>query len=239
MSYVRIALSLSWLLISCGIGLVLCVVRWGHPNLDRDFARVFSWGVLRIAGVRVATEGLEHLTAAQPCIYVANHQSGFDMATFGAIYPTRTIVIGKKELKWIPLFGLFFVAAGNIMIDRQRRTKAIAGLGQAVEAIRERGSSIWIFPEGTRNRTRELLQPFKKGAFYMAIEAGVPIVPIVSAPLEPVLNWRRKKVNGGTLRLRVLPPVPTKGFRSKDVDPLADRVRGMMMEALRGLGDHP
>ena len=83
---------------------------------------------------------------------------GLDMATFGTVYPQRTIVIGKKEVKWIPFFGIFYVAAGNIMIDRNKTAKAVAGLKETVDIIRNKKVSIWIFPEGTRNRTGKGLQ---------------------------------------------------------------------------------
>src|SRR4051812_43068242 len=104
-----------WLTLCSCVGIVYSVLRWGNLNIDRDFARVFSWGALRILGIRIQVEGREHLENAQPCIYVANHQSNLDMAVFGPVYPARTVVIGKKELKWVPFFGILFMAAGNIM----------------------------------------------------------------------------------------------------------------------------
>ena len=235
MIYLRIALILLWLFVSCMLGLFGCLVRWGDLNLDRDFGRFFSWGALRLSNLKASVEGLEHLEAHQPCIYVANHQSVIDMFSFGKIYPCRTIVIGKKELRWIPLFGLFFAAAGNIMINRQKRVKAIAGLGQAVDAIQKRNASIWIFPEGTRNETGKGLLPFKKGAFHMAISAGVPIVPILSSPVDLIFNWKKRTFRGGRMQIRVLPPIPSAGLTSDDLDKLSDTVREKMLEALRGL----
>jgi 1-acyl-sn-glycerol-3-phosphate acyltransferase len=235
MVYLRILFCFLWLLLSCAIGLVLCVFRWGDRNLDRDFARIFSWGILKITGIQVHVEGAENLSRHQPCIYVANHQSGLDMATFGSIYPCKTIVIGKKELKWIPLFGLFFAASGNIMIDRKKRDHAISGLSQAVEAMKTHGVSIWIFPEGTRNQSGRGLLPFKKGAFHMAIAGGVPIVPILSAPLENLVSWESRKLNSGKVKIQVLSPISTEGMNSQDVDRLSSLVRDRMLEALRGL----
>src|SRR4051812_8086028 len=108
MIYLRIPLIALWLVFCCTLGLFGCLVRWGDLNLDRDFGRLFAWGALRLGNLKVTVEGLEHLEAHQPCIYVANHQSGIDMFSFGQVYPSRTIVIGKKELRWIPFFGLFF-----------------------------------------------------------------------------------------------------------------------------------
>ncbi len=232
MFYFQIFLAFGWLVFSCVIGLILCLFRWGDIDLDRDFARIFSWGVLRITRVTVQAKGLEKIEKPQPCVYVANHQSGFDMATFGTLFPKRTVVIGKKELLWIPFFGIYFIASGNILINRQRRLKAIAGLSQAAEAILNRKVSIWIFPEGTRNRLQEGLLPFKKGAFYMAIEAGVPIVPIVSSSLKTILPRRGCRLSGGIVRIKVLDPIPTQGLTPQDVDLLARQIREKMLAAL-------
>lgn len=235
MIYLRLTFIFFWLAFSCVLGLFACLVRWGDPSLNRTFSHLFAWGTLKISGIDVRLEGAEHLDAHQPCIYVANHQSGFDLAVFGKIYPGRALVIGKTELKWIPFFGLFFAAAGNISIKRQKRVKAIKGLGVAVEAIKKRDVSIWIFPEGTRNGGADSMLPFKKGAFYMAIEAGVPIVPVVCSPLLPIIDWKKKSLRPGQVTVRVLPPVPTTGMKVEDVDALSEKTRDVMMEALRGL----
>jgi 1-acyl-sn-glycerol-3-phosphate acyltransferase len=235
MIYVKLPLICLWLVLSCVLGLIGCVLRWGDVNLDHYFGHFFAWGVTKIAGIRVITEGHEHLAANQPCIYAANHQSGMDMATFGTMYPKRTVVVGKKELLYIPFFGLFFKAAGNIILNREKRVSAIAGLSAAAEQIKRRGVSVWIFPEGTRNRSDDLMMPFKKGAFYMAIQAQVPVVPIVSSSLDPFLSWKEKRLSGGTVRIRVLPPISTTGMASSDAERLGNQTRERMMAALKGI----
>jgi 1-acyl-sn-glycerol-3-phosphate acyltransferase len=235
MIYLRWILIVIWLSLCCIAGFAFCLVRWGNPSNGHWFAKLFSWGAIRLASLHIEYDGLENLESHRPCIYVANHQSGLDMATFGSIYPKNTVAIGKKELLWIPFFGILFFASGNIMINRQKRVRAIAGLAQAVDAVRRTGVSVWIFPEGTRNRTEELLQPFKKGAFYMAIQAGVPIVPIVSSPLKNVVSWKERQFRGGRVRIRILPPVETSGLGDADVESLMRDVREKMIEAIRGL----
>ncbi len=233
--YSRFIFVVFWLFLTSTVGTFYSLMRWGNLNIGRDFARFFSWGVLKVLGLHVEVEGREYLEACQPCIYVANHQSNLDIATFGVLYPRKTVVIGKKEVSWIPFFGLFYVAAGNVLIDRNKTSKAVAGLSQAVEAIQKKGVSIWIFPEGTRNLSGHGLLPFKRGAFHMAIQAGIPIVPIVSEPLSPFVNWKKKISRGGVFRIRVLPPIETKGMNKSDVEQLADHVRTRMSEALHGL----
>src|SRR5436190_1300474 len=106
MAFVRLVLVVVWFLFACLVGLLWFPFRWGDLDLDHDLARVFSWGMRGLSGVRVEVEGRERLDAGEPVIYVANHQSAFDLATFGSVCPRRTVVIGKKELRWIPLFGI-------------------------------------------------------------------------------------------------------------------------------------
>jgi 1-acyl-sn-glycerol-3-phosphate acyltransferase len=224
-----------WLIISSCVGTFYSIFRWGNLNINRDFARVFSWGALKILRLRVEVEGIEHLESDQPCIYVANHQSNLDIVTFGTIYPQRTLVIGKKELTWIPFFGVFYMASGNIRIDRKRTVKAVAGLSQAVEVIKKKNASIWIFPEGTRNQTGEGLLPFKRGAFHMAMQAGIPIVPLVSSPLKSVIDWKARKLKKGTVKIRVLPAIQTRDLNEGDILNLVRETREQMLEALHGL----
>ncbi|MGK5082863.1 lysophospholipid acyltransferase family protein [Bdellovibrionota bacterium FG-1] len=239
MTYLRLIFVLFWLILSCVFGLFLCLVIWGNPNIDYYFAQFYSWGASRICGIEVEVQGLEHLEATQPCVYVANHQSNMDMANLGPVYPHRTVVVGKKELLWMPFFGVFFVAAGNIVLDRKKRESAVADMKAAADQIWKRNISVWIFAEGTRNRTGELLMPFKKGAFYMAIQAGVPIVPIVCAPLKEVMSWKDRRFKPGKIQVRVLPPVDTAQWSAEQVDILTEHVRSRMLEAIRELKSIP
>ena len=169
MIYFRILFLVLWISICSISGLALSLVFWGNTNLNHWFGRLFYWGAAWVCRCRVEVEGVENLEIRQPCIYVANHQSAFEVVTFGRIYPRNTVVVGKKELLYIPLFGLFFKAAGNIPVDRKRRVSAISDLKAVSEQVRKRQVSVWIFPEGTRNRSDQPLMPFKKGAFYMAL----------------------------------------------------------------------
>ena len=235
MFYLRVLLAVLWFTLTSVLGLIYALFFWGNLNIDRDYARVFSWGILKIFGIQVEVEGREHLEAAQPCIYIANHQSNLDMGTFGGIYPKQTVVIGKKELRWIPFFGLFFTAAGNVMIDRNKTTQALTGMSQAVDAIKSKQVSIWIFPEGTRNKAGKGLLPFKKGPFHMAMQADVPLVPLICSPLSHRVSWRERKIQGGVLKIRVLPPIFLKNYSGKSMETIASEVRDLMLKALTDL----
>jgi 1-acyl-sn-glycerol-3-phosphate acyltransferase len=215
--------------------LLISLARWGHPANNRMAARGFAWGILKIWGMKIEVENEEGLYAKQPCVYTCNHQGAMDVPIFGWIYPVGAMVIGKRELLYIPIFNLFFLAAGNLAINRQKRNQAVAHLGVAAEAIKTRKISIWIFPEGTRNTSSEPMLPFKKGAFYMAIQAQVPIIPVVAAPMRPFWDSKNKIMRGGVMRVKVLPPIETRGMDETQITALSNQVRGKMLEAFLSL----
>lgn len=221
--------------IACFIGFFACLIRWGDPNLNRDISHWMSRLSFFPLGVKVEIEGAERLDQAGPCIFVGNHQSNFDSLVMGEFFPKRTLIIGKKELLYLPFFGIAYVAAGNFLIDRKNRSRAIAGLHRAIRRMKDENNSVIMFPEGTRNKSGEGLLPFKKGAFHMAISAQVPIVPFVMSPIKPVFDWQGKKAMPGTIRVRVLEPVETKGYSTEQVDELSGIVREEMIKAIRGL----
>ena len=237
MIYIRLVLISLWLAFSCVIGIGLCLVRWGDSNLNATFSRIFSWGAIKISKVELVIEGKEHLYAHQPCVYIANHQSGLDMATFGAIYPRGTVLTGKKEIVYVPFFGLFFLGAGNIRIDRKNRRKAVQSLEEAGQRVKKEKKSVWIFPEGTRNATGQGLLPFKRGPFYLAVSAGIPIVPIVSSQLGEIVNWKKKTFRGGKVFIRILEPISTAGKTSADVDSVLKEAQQKMLEAVLSLSE--
>lgn len=222
-----------WIIFCSFIGFFQLPFRWGDLNLNHDIARWISLGGRWITGVKLNLENLNQLEAHQPCVYVGNHQSAFDLVIFGSLYPHRTIVVGKKELIWIPLFGLFFMAAGNILINRRHRKKAIAGLDQAITTMSQKTASLWLFPEGTRNRTDQELLPFKKGAFYAAIKLGMPIVPVIVAPYRQFHWWKNHQIWGRHLYVRVLPPILTREMTLDQVDELSQQVREQMLQGVR------
>lgn len=220
-----------WSALMIALGLFLSLIRWGDLNLNRDVGKLLSSPLLRVLGIKIAVEGQGNIPEG-PKIFVANHQSGFEVVIFAAFCPDRTVFIGKKEIAWIPLLGLYFVAAGNIFIDRSRRTKAMATLTKVARTIRGRNASVMVFPEGTRNRTNELLLPFKRGPFYLALEAQVPIVPVVVSRFDDVFNWRKKVLRPGVIHIQVLPPIPTHDRDPERGAELAAYVRASMISAM-------
>ena len=128
-----------------------------------------------------------------------------------------SVSVGKKSLLYIPGFGLLYWLAGNVLIDRSSSKNSKATLNATTDALTKGNRSIWVFPEGTRNHGQNLL-PFKKGAFRMAIEAGVPIVPICVSSYSGRLKLN--KLVSGTINVEVLDPISTQGLTVKDTEQL-------------------
>ncbi len=186
------------------------------------FADVWSRCLLRVAGVRLRVEGLENFQVSSPQVIVSNHQSWFDVFSIVAAFRHGIRFVAKKELARIPIFGRAWQVCGHISIDRGDRSSAFESLKVAGEQVREQASHIVIFPEGTRSRTGKLMQ-FKKGAFILAIEAGVPILPVAvigSRGVMPKGSWR---ITPGEIVVRVGEPIPVDGLVHDDRDVLRER----------------
>ena len=178
--------------------------------------------MVTLLGWRVTVENRGRLAESAPAVLMATHKSNLDIVVYGGLFPRRAVVIGKKEIVKIPVFGWFFRVAGNILLDRRDLASAIASIAAAAARVRAERISVWVFPEGHRNGGPTLL-PFKKGSFHLAIAAQVPIVPIVCTPLHDLLDGHRLLVFPGRIRLRVLPPIPTEGLGEEDLETLVAR----------------
>jgi 1-acyl-sn-glycerol-3-phosphate acyltransferase len=229
--YVRLLLTILWMILASMIAIPLGLFRWRNAENNFVFGKIYGRIACAIMGIRIHVEGEEYLQI-RPGTFVANHQSGLDLATLAAVYPKGAVIIGKKELLRIPVFGVMLLAFGNVLIDRGDRKNALAGLNQAVAEMKKKNLSAWIFPEGTRNPSGEGLLPFKKGAFYMAIQSGSPIVPIVCSKLERLVSFHHRFARSGNMVVRVLPPIATNGLASGEVERLLETTRNQMLTAL-------
>lgn len=193
-----------------------------------------AWGriLLKTAGVTIRVTGMEHLDKQATYVFAGNHSSQFDIYSFQAYFPHDFRWIAKKELFNIPIFGLAMRKVGYIAIDRSRGREALKSLSQAARRI-SAGSSVLIFPEGTRSRDGRL-QPFKSGAILLAIKSGVPVVPIGFNNTASVLPKGKLLPRGGKIVIRIGKPIPTTNFTTKDKQKLAavlhDRVAELLDE---------
>ncbi|CAO3568176.1 unnamed protein product [Mortierella alpina] len=212
---------------------IVCALLHKRYAINYVVARIFSYIACRPCGVTFNIVGEEHLENT-PAIVVCNHQSSMDMMVLGRVFPMRCVVMAKKELQYFPFLGIFMTLSNAIFIDRKNHKKAIESTTQAVADMKKHNSGIWIFPEGTRSRldTADLL-PFKKGAFHLAIQSGLPILPIVSAGYNHIYDSAKRSFPGGELEIRILEPIPTTGMTADDVNDLMERTRAVMLTNLK------
>jgi len=193
-----------------------------------------AWGkcVLWMSGIRVKTHGFNPELRRHPCIYMSNHQSNFDIPVLYSGLPVQFRWLAKAELFRIPIFGQSMRSAGYISIDRSNRKSAFQSLAMAAEMIRN-GTSVMIFPEGTRSSDGELL-PFKKGGFVLAVDAGVPIVPIRISGTHAIMPKGHLLISRGKVRIDVGEPIQSADFTRKTKDDLMIRVREAMSSVSPG-----
>lgn len=214
---IRITLVLIWLVTTMLIVSLVSIFRPFSPKNGYLFCRLGSRVCLRLLGVDFIEKNIEQLTKAQPCVYIANHQNILDIIFLASVFPPHSVSIGKKAVRWIPLFGWVYWLSGHLLVERKVFTKAMETMSEAREAILNKKLSIWLFPEGTRSEGRGLL-PFKKGAFYLALEAQVVIQPVIASEYVGRLNFNKWKA--GTVIVEALPPYETKNKTKDDVDEL-------------------
>ncbi len=201
-----------------------------YIELTRGWAR----SILRASATPVVAHGLENVRPGGPLVVVSNHVSWYDIFAIASVIPVPFHFVAKKELERIPLFGRAWKTAGHISIDRSDRKKAIESLRQAGAAIRARNSAVVIFPEGTRSRTGRL-QPFKKGAFTLAVEAGVPIVPTVVVGSYDILRPDDWRVHPSTVHVHFGELVSPGEVPGENAEQLMERVRQRMVGMLERL----
>lgn len=201
----------------------------------REYAYPFAaWGArawLRWSGMKIKMTGAENLEKNQSYVFISNHRSYLDTAMMFAYTTKKMGVIAKKEmLNWI-VAGKFMKYVNVIAIDRTNTESAIRTMKNAAEKLRE-GISFGVFAEGTRAKENELL-PFKKGAFYMAIDTGFPIVPVVMKNTDYAMGKGKNTVNPATCEIIFLPPIETANLNAEtNLPDLLIKVRGAIAEEL-------
>jgi 1-acyl-sn-glycerol-3-phosphate acyltransferase len=215
-------------IVSC----VLFLFRFRHPSNSRLFMRILNPFVLPLLGLKILKRNENLLTQNQPCVYVINHQAGLDILTVGEVYPPRTVVIAKRSLQSIPVFGWCFYLAGNLLIKRTNKSHSMGKMEEANEAIKDKGVSIMFFPEGTRSHGSGL-GVFKRGAFHCAIENQVPIQPLVVSTYKNRVSFSRWRA--GTVVVQALPPLSTNGLNASHVDDLIAKTHEQMRIAIETL----
>ncbi|MFC1857062.1 lysophospholipid acyltransferase family protein [Thermodesulfobacteriota bacterium] len=202
-------------------------------NRVHQVARVWARLILIVSRIKVTVEGLSNIDPDKSYIYMSNHQSNFDIPVMLAYLPVQFKWLAKVELFKIPIFGRGMRGAGYISIDRSNRKSAVQSLREAAIKI-QNGTSVLIFPEGTRSLDGKI-RPFKKGGFVLAVESGVPVVPMAIQGSFPIMPKNRILINPGPVVLEIKEPIDTTGFTRKTRDVLLEKVRDTICETFEEL----
>ncbi|MCD1127558.1 1-acylglycerol-3-phosphate O-acyltransferase [Jinshanibacter sp. LJY008] len=227
----RALIVIPFCILVCLGGSLYCLFSPRNPRHSYTFGRLFG-RLAPVFGLTVETRINPVIKADGNCIYIANHQNNYDMVTAAAAVQPRTVTVGKKSLLWIPFFGPFYWLTGNILIDRNNKTKSRGTIYQIIDQMKKRDISVWMFPEGTRSRGRGLL-PFKTGAFHAAIAAGVQIVPICVSTTSGKIKLNRW--NNGHVIVEMMSPIDTSSYDKDQVRELAQHCHDIMTEKLAQL----
>lgn len=183
-------------------------------GIGQNCARWWGTALLWLGRIPVEVRGLENLTPGQTYVYAANHRSQFDIFVLLKALPGKFVWVAKKSLFKIPLFGPALARSGSLPIDRENRQEAIRTLNLAINKVRA-GSSMLIFPEGTRADSRELL-PFKKGVFVLAFKAGQPVAPVTINGTMAIQPKGALRLRPGPIQVIISPPIHPQDFQSKE-----------------------
>jgi 1-acyl-sn-glycerol-3-phosphate acyltransferase len=191
--------------------------------------RIWAKCILAASNIKVTVKGLSNLNPNESYIYMPNHMSNFDIPVLQAYLPVQFRWLAKAELFKIPIFGYAMQQEGYISINRFDRSSAIQSLNNAAEKIKN-GVSVIIFPEGTRSRENNI-QPFKKGGFVLAVDSGVPIIPVIIHGTWEIMQKKQILVKPGHVVLEIKKPINTLDYTRKTKDDLMEKVRNIILES--------
>lgn len=197
------------------------------------FMRAWSWLFSKLLFIRYQISGASGLKKGSPCIYVSNHTSFLDLPGLCMMIPGQFRPLAKKELLKIPVFG-WVVSATTIVVDRsspESRKKSLLRM----TSILKNGIPALIFPEGTQNRTKELLQPFRDGAFRIALDVQVPIIPVTITGAGQLMPPGTFSISPGTVHIHVGEPITVESFEGKSVTEVKDLTFERMEKMLKSM----
>lgn len=170
-------------------------------------ARSFHYAMALTTGIVFEIRDPKHVLATtRPAVFIGNHQTELDVLMLGALFPKWCSVTAKSDLKHIPFLGWFMRLSGSIFIDRKNSKDARDAMAGAAKEIQVKRQSVYMFPEGTRSYTKDaVMLPFKKGAFHLAVQAGVPIVPCVVANYSHILHLKTMVFRAGRVPVKGAP----------------------------------
>jgi 1-acyl-sn-glycerol-3-phosphate acyltransferase len=220
----QLLFTLVWTSVLISLALLLLLLCSGRKRWPlRMASRLWAPGLLTGAGVQLELKGFDAIDFSRPHIIVANHQSIIDICVLFRAMPVPLRFVLKQELARVPFVGAYARAMGMVFIERQSARNASRKLHDAAALFGE-GHSLCAFPEGTRSRDGRV-GSFKGGVFKLAIETGIPIIPVLIEGSGQVLPAAGFSVRPGRIRLCAGTPIVTSGLDASDRQDLANRSR--------------
>jgi 1-acyl-sn-glycerol-3-phosphate acyltransferase len=211
--------------IACGSISLLSTVVDRTGDVAHRCARAWAWLILRTSGVRVTVNGLERLDRSRSYVFAANHQSIYDIPIVFTALPFQLRIVAKESLGRIPFMGWHLRLAGHLLVDRSRPG---AGVVKRMARLVGEHHSLIVFPEGTRS-VDGTIQRFKGGSFALAVEAGLPVVPLTIAGSRQVMTKGQLTVRRGAVSLTIHEPIETVHVPRDAVREMAERVREVVV----------
>ena len=218
------------------VEIAVCKIR-ASESFARKIAQLWARGILVLCGLSVRVIGAEHISKREAYVFVANHASMIDITILLGHLPSPFLWLAKKELFRIPMFGAGIRYIGSIPVDRSRPRFAIKSMRKAASRVKG-GSSIVVFPEGTRSRDGRM-KPFKAGAFHLAMQSGRPVVPLAVLGAQRALPANSLRLKRVPLILAITPPIPTAGagIKKNELSKMAfERIQRIQDEYEPGFG---
>ncbi len=209
---------------------ILAKVLDGSGRRAHRLGQRWAWGVLKIASVKVEIEGFGNIEEKTQYIFISNHTSAFDIPAVYWGIKNKHGMLAKKQLKYVPFFGWAMWAAGHFFVDRKNHREALAVMDQvAIQMSEDKSHSLVIFAEGTRSMDGQL-QRFKKGAFILSLDTGIPIVPVVVNGARKAKGKNERRISATTIKLSILPPMDPGAYSTETRQQFVDDARAQFVE---------
>jgi 1-acyl-sn-glycerol-3-phosphate acyltransferase len=207
----------------CGTLSLLSSFFDSKGRIQHWFACLWSRMILATSGCKLQVEGLDRIDLSRPYIYASNHLSAFDIPTLYVGLPVQFRIMAKKELFVYPFMGWHMRRSGQIPIERENARSSLRSLARASETVRT-GTPLFVFPEGGRSPDGTI-KPFMSGAFYVAIKAAVPVVPMAIIGTYEIIPMNSYVIRPHSIRLVVGKPISTEGLNPREMGTLAAKVQ--------------
>jgi lysophosphatidate acyltransferase len=234
-SFARLFVGLAFLgtMVAGAMLILLPMLPWHSARIKftNHFGHVVGRTIMWIAGCPVEVRGQEHISPDRPAIYAGNHTSIFDAFTSIWLSPVGTVGVAKKEIIWYPFYGVAWLLAGHLTLDRGNSQKARRSMQRMGEIIRKKSLHLFMWPEGTRAKDGRIL-PFKKGVIHLALQTKLPIVPMVTEGAHRA--WEKASITMRKVPITVtfLPPIDTSHWTEDRIDEHLAELRDKFLEAL-------